>query len=151
MASVKTPEPKPAITKARTFLAVIANSQIKKYERKCTRLVEHADFNTIAKVYEKHPKLKKKLAKYMKRDEKKYLTYLKKEYSLLKKALPKFAVTKDEFIQYQHFLMNPTKCYCPDGIIQNNRKMYEIEKKWDQLAEHYNSYIYTPTKTLIFS
>ena len=59
----------------------------------------------------------------------------------------KFAVTEDEFIQYQHFLMNPTKCHCPDGIIQNDRKMYEIEKKWDQLAEHYS----TPSKTLIFS
>lgn len=118
------------------------DAKIKRYERKCKRLVKDADFDTIVKVYEKHPKLKK--AKY-KRDKKKYLKYLKKEYFLLKKALPKFAVTEDEFIQYQHFLMNP-KCYCPDGIIQNNRKMYEIQKKWDQLAEHYNSYIYTPTK-----
>ena len=55
-------------------------------------------------------------------------------------------LTEDEFIQYQHFLLN-SKCHCPDGIIQNDRKMYEIEKKWDQLAEHYN----TPSKTLIFS
>lgn len=130
-------------------IPVIANSQIKRYERKLKRLVKGADFDTIVKVYEKHPKLKK--AKYKKTDKKKYLKYLKKEYFLLKKALPKFAVTKGEFIQYQHFLMNPTKCYCPDGIIQNNRKMYEIQKKWDQLAEHYNSYIYTPSKTLIFS
>lgn len=144
MSSVKTPEPKkpPSIAKAR------ANSKIKRYERKLKRLVKHADFDTIVKVYEKHPKLKK--AKY-KRDKKKYLKYLKKEYFLLKKALPKFAVTKDEFTQYQYFLMYPTECCCPDGIIQNNRKMYEIEKKWDQLAEHYNSYIYTPSKTLIFS
>ena len=73
------------------------------------------------------------------------------EDELLKKALPKFAVTEYEFIQYQHFLMNPTKYYCPDGIIQNNRKMYEIEKKWDQLAEHYNSYIYTPPKVIVYS
>jgi len=57
---------------------------------------------------------------------------------------PKFAVTKWEFTQYQHFLMNPTKCYCPDGIIQNDRKMYEIEKKWDQLATYYN----TPPKVI---
>lgn len=31
-----------------------------------------------------------------------------------------------------------SKCYCPDGIMQNNRKMYEIEKKWDQLAERWS-------------
>ena len=122
--------------------------KIKRYERKCKRLVEHANKVTIAKVYEKHPNLKK--AKYRKTD-KKYLHYLKKEYSLLKKALPKFAVSKWEFTQYQYFLLNPTKCYCPDGIIQNNRKMYEIEKKWDALAKHYNSYIYTPSKTITYS
>ena len=149
MASVKTPEPKkPKLPPAPKKMY---NAKIKRYERKCKRLVKDADFNTIVKVYEKHPKLKKKLSKYKKRDKMKYLQYLKKEYFLLKKALPKFAVTEDEFTQYQHFLMNPTKCYCPDGIIQNNRKMYEIQKKWDQLAEHYNSYIYTPSKTLIFS
>ena len=147
MASVKTEVP-PFLAITRSFDTYNRNARIKRYERKCKRLVEHADFNTIAKVYEKHPKLKK--AKYMKTDKKKYLKYLKKEYFLLKKALPKFAVTKDEFIQYQHFLMNP-KYYCPDGIIQNNRKMYEIEKKWDQLAEHYNSYIYTPPKVIVYS
>ena len=126
----------------------MSQRKIKRYERKCKRLVENADLDKLVKVYEKHPKLKK--AKYRKCD-KKYLHYLKKKYSLLKKALPKFAVTKDEFTQYQYFLMNPTKCYCPEGIIQNNRKMYEIEKKWDALAKHYNSYIYTPSKTYIFS
>ena len=83
--------------------------KIQRYARKCKRLVEHASKVTIAKVYEKKPKLKKKLAKYRKTDKKKYLKYLKKEYSLLKKALPKFAVTKWEFTQYQYFLMNPTK------------------------------------------
>ena len=113
------------------------------------RLVLNAEYSTIIKVYEKHPNLLKKIAKYKTTDKKKYLKYLKKEYFLLKKALPKFAVTKDEFTQYQYFLMNPTKCYCPEGIIQNNRKMYEIEKKWDQLAEHYNSYIHTPSKTIM--
>lgn len=147
MASVKTEVP-PFLAITRSFDTYNRNAKIKRYERKLKRLVKDADFNTIVKVYEKHPKLKK--AKY-KRDKKKYLQYLKKEYFLLKKALPKFAVTEDEFIQYQHFLMNPTKYYCPDDIIQNNRKMYEIQKKWDQLAEHYNSYIYTPSKTLIFS
>ena len=124
--------------------------KIKRYERKCKRLVENAKFDTITRVYEKHPELKKKLG-LATLDKDRYLKYLKKEYSLLKKALPKFAVTKWEFTQYQYFLMNPTKCYCPEGIIQNNRKMYEIEKKWDALAKHYNSYIYTPSKTIIIS
>lgn len=129
--------------------------KIQRYARKRARLLENADSDELTKVYEKHPKLyaelKRKLAKYSDLDKKKYLHYLKKEYFLLKKALPKFAVTKWEFTQYQYFLMNPTKCYCPEGIIQNNRKMYEIEKKWDQLAKHYNSYIYTPSKTIVIS
>ncbi len=125
--------------------------KIKRYERKCKRLVENAKYSAFAKVLEDNPKVFKLSAKYMHLDKKKYLKCLKKEYFLLKKALPKFAVTKDEFTQYQYFLMNPTKYYCPEGIIQNNRKMYEIEKKWDQLAKHYNSYIYTPTKTIVLS
>ncbi len=124
------------------------DAKIKRYKRKCKRLVVNAEYSTIVKVYEKHPKILKKIAKYRKTDKKKYLKYLKKKYSLLKKALPKFAVTEDEFIQYQYFLTNPSKYFCPDGIIHNNRKMYEIEKKWDQLAEHYNSYIYTPSNTI---
>ncbi len=142
-----TPEPN-GLAKARFFWTYHYNSQIKRYERKCKRLVVNAKYSTIAKVHEKNPKIFKKSAKYMKTNKKKYLKYLKKEYFLLKKALPKFAVTKDEFIQYQHYLLNP-KCHCPDGIIQNNRKMYEIQKKWDQLAKHYNSYIYTPSKILV--
>lgn len=127
-----------------------SQGKIKRYERKRARLLENVDFAELAKVYEKYPKLKRILAKYKETD-KKHLHYLKKEYSLLKKALPKFAVTKDEFTQYQYFLMYPTECCCPEGIIQNNRKMYEIEKKWDALAKHYNSYIYTPSKTIILS
>ena len=90
MASV-TPELSPFLAMTRAFDTRARNDRIKKYERKCTRLMEDADFNTIAKVYEKHPKLKKKLAKYRKRDKKKYLKYLKKKYFLLKKSLPKFA------------------------------------------------------------
>ena len=100
--------------------------------------MKHAKYSAIAKVHEKYPKIFKKAAKYRRIDKKKYLKYLKKEYFLLKKALPKFAVTNDEFTQYKYFLMYPNECCCPDGIIQNNRKKYEIENKWDQLAEHYN-------------
>ena len=123
--------------------------KIKRYERKLKRLVLNAEYSTMIKVYEKHPKILKKIAKYKWNDKKKYLKYLKKEYFLQRKANPKFAVTKGEFIQYQYFLMNPTKHYCPDGIIKNDRKRYEIEKKWDALAKHYNSYIYTPSKTIM--
>ena len=127
----------------------MSQRKIKRYERKLKRLVLNAEYSTMIKVYEKHPKILKKIAKYKWNDNKKYLKYLKKEYFLQKKANPKFAVAEDEFIQYQYFLMNPTKHYCPDDIIKNDRKRYEIEKKWDQLAEHYNSYIHTPSKTTV--
>ena len=126
-------------------------SKIKRYERKLKRLALNAEYGTMIKVYEKHPKILKKIAKYKWVNKKKYLKWLKKEYFLQRKANPKFAVTKGEFTQYQYHLMNPTKCYCPDDIIKNDRKRYEIEKKWDQLAKHYNSYIYTPTKTIVLS
>lgn len=97
MASV-TPELSPFLAMTRAFDTRARNDKIERYERKLKRLVKHADFNTIAKVYEKHPnKLLHTRAgwlSYRKRDKKKYLKYLKKEYFLLKKAL------------------------CPDGIEQ---------------------------------
>ena len=46
----------------------------------------NANYSALHKVHEKHPKIFKKSTKYMKTDKKKYLKYLKKEYSLLKKA-----------------------------------------------------------------
>ena len=67
------------------------HTEIKRYERKRARLLKNADPGELAKAYEKHPKLyaelKRKLAEHMNTDQKKYLKCLKKEYTLLKKAL----------------------------------------------------------------
>ena len=67
------------------------HTEIKRYERKRARLLKNADSDELARAYEKRPKLyadlKRKLAKHMDTDQKKYLKYLKTEYFLLKKAL----------------------------------------------------------------
>ena len=126
------------------------NSQIKKVRAKVEKTCAKCRIWHHDQSIRKTSLLLKKIAKYKWKDNKKYLKYLKKEYFLQRKAHPKFAVAKGEFIQYQYFLMNPTKDYCLDDIIKNDRKRYEIEKKWgSRLAEYYNSYIHTPSKTTV--
>ena len=122
--------------------------KIQRYRRKCKRLVENAKYSAIVKVHENNPEVLRNqpntciLTKRNIWNTSKGSTFCWKALQVRSHQgwIHPVPVFPDE----------PHQVLLSRGIIQNNRKRYEIEKKWDQLAEHYNSYIYTPSKILVW-